>query len=129
MNTIDALNNKLTAIVDEKYSIDLAYGKMGLCIYFYYLSRWEKKEEYKQAADKLLDEMIGTILSTVPILHSNRLYLLWGLLSIKPCLPNLNNEIETHIRLLKDKIDIDYITNVEFLFTLLYLIYSFRKFM
>ena len=263
MNNIDALNSKLVSSIDDKYPIDLPYGKMGICIYFYYLSRWEDKEEYKQIAEKLLDEItgklsskknvgvaytsagiaigishlvkekfiegdineiledmdshifktlaflkdeefsypkpmyllflyylqlrytaqsssegkyifqeliiktvelfqeklpvdffgghfsfdaynysmpfylyvvskiyglniynqrltnilqekIGLTLSTIPVLQANRLYMMWGLLCIKPYLPIYKKEIEAHVRLLKEKINIEYIMNVEF---------------
>lgn len=61
MNNIDILNNKLISSIDDRYPIDLVYGKMGICIYLYYISRWEEKEEYKQTADKLLDEIINKL--------------------------------------------------------------------
>ena len=60
MNYFDILNNKLI-FIDELYPIDLAYGKMGLCIYLYYLSRWEENDEYRQVADRLLDEVIANM--------------------------------------------------------------------
>lgn len=262
MSNISTLNSKLVSSIDDKYPIDLAYGKMGICIYFYYLSRWEDNDEYKQIADRLLDEIIdklsnkenmgvayrlagvavgishlvkekfiggdineiledvdshifkilaflkneesnysnhiliyllfysclrfkeqsssdgkyifqefiikiveifqrnlfsdfsnehfsfythkyqyftslyvisniydlniynyritkiieeiiGPILSTIPVLQVNRLYLLCGLLCIMPCLQNCTREINAHIHLLKEKIDIDYLVNVE----------------
>jgi hypothetical protein len=37
MYKIEILNSKLSAITDEQYPIVLTTGKMGLCIYFYYL--------------------------------------------------------------------------------------------
>lgn len=262
MNSIDILNSKLLAPMDDEYPINLTFGKMGICIYFFYLSRWEEKEEYKQIAEKLLNEVINKlsnkkdisvefglagiaigishlvkekfvegdineiledvdshifrmlaflkdedtgntkftllhllyymymrftaqsslydkflfqeliiktvemlhnnlqtdffqehfsfsiqnyytplylyivskiyelniyndrivrlleevidlIRSTIPVLQTNRLYLLWGVLNIKPCLSNQKNEIDAHIRLLKENIDIEHIINVE----------------
>jgi lantibiotic modifying enzyme len=61
MDNIDTLNNKLLSAVGEKYPIGLEYGKMGICLYFYYLSRLEDKEGYKQTADKLLDEVTNKL--------------------------------------------------------------------
>ena len=59
MTHIDVLNRKL--LIDEQHSIGLTSGKMGMCIYFYYLSRWEVKEKHKQVAEKLLDEVINNL--------------------------------------------------------------------
>ena len=262
MNQIDILNKNLVSSVEDTFSLDLTNGKMGLCIYFYYLSRWEKKEEYQEIAEKLLNEIINrlsgrmdlsveiglsgislgishlikekfvegdineiledvdsriyqhlfflknnelifqkqelihylyylyvrytemsssddmfifqeliiktiemffnnlkadffseklsfsvknyqaplflyviskicslnfynkriekivedfiiTILSTIPLLHANRLFLLWGILHIKPYLPNYQKIINFQICLLKEKIDIEFIMNEE----------------
>ena len=62
MNNFITLNEKLLSFDD--HPIGLAYGKMGICIYYFYLSRWEEKEEYKQTADKLLDDVISNIQNT-----------------------------------------------------------------
>ena len=59
MNQIDILNTKLISSLSDTYLIRLFDGKMGLCIYYYYLSCWEEKDEYKQIAEKLLDDVAG----------------------------------------------------------------------
>ena len=61
MNYIDTLNSKLIASIDDINKKGLSTGKMGLCIYFYYLSLWERKEEYKQIAEKLLNEVVNNL--------------------------------------------------------------------
>ena len=62
MYNIDTLNSKLISSIDDKFSINLEDGKMGLCIYFYNLSRLEEtKEEYKQVAEKFLDDVINKL--------------------------------------------------------------------
>jgi Lantibiotic modifying enzyme len=61
MNFIETLNNKLTESIDDINLPGLSTGKMGLSIYFYYLSRWERKDEYKQVADKLLNEVVNNL--------------------------------------------------------------------
>jgi hypothetical protein len=66
VNQIDILNNQLIESLDE-YPIDLTNGKMGFCIYYYYLSRWEEKEEFKQIAGKLLDDIVGNLSETMNI--------------------------------------------------------------
>jgi len=85
-----------------------------LPFYLYIINKIYELNIYNQRIIKILEEYVGLILSTIPVLQSNRIYLLWGLLTIKPCLPNHQNEIEAHIRLLKENIDIEYIMNVEF---------------
>jgi lantibiotic modifying enzyme len=67
MDQIDVLNSKLILVMDDKYPIDLINGKMGLCIYYYYLSRWEEKEEFKQIAGKLLDDVVSNLSETMNI--------------------------------------------------------------
>ena len=57
MPEFDTLNSRLLSI-DEQHPIGLAYGKMGTCLYFFYLSRWEGKDGYRQVAKKILDEII-----------------------------------------------------------------------
>jgi hypothetical protein len=61
MNQIDTLNRELISLMDDKYPIDLTNGKMGFCIYYYYLSRWEEKEDFKQIAEKLLDDVVSNL--------------------------------------------------------------------
>ncbi len=68
---------------------------------------------YNSRITKIFEEFSRQILSTYPVSQANRLYLLCGLISIKPCLPNYEKEIESHIRLLKAGIDIDHIVNSE----------------
>ena len=62
--------NKITAItamLDKKnfdikeYPIGLADGKMGHCIYYYYISRMFNNNEYKQKAEFLIDEVFDQI--------------------------------------------------------------------
>jgi len=73
MNKIEVLNSKLSAITNEKYPIDLTSGKMGLCIYFYYLSRWEKNDEYTKVAEKLLNDVINLLSDKMEINVENGL--------------------------------------------------------
>jgi hypothetical protein len=40
--------------------------------------------------------------STVPVLHANRLFLVWGLLSIRPYLPKHLILIDSRLQLLKE---------------------------
>jgi hypothetical protein len=63
----DVLNNMLLSLIDDTYPIGLFDGKMGLCIYYYYLSRWEEKEEFKQIAEKLLDDVLENLSETMDV--------------------------------------------------------------
>lgn len=67
MKQIDVLNSKLLSSVDETFPIGLFTGKLGLCIYYYYLSRWEEKEEFKQTAEKLLDDVASLLSDTMDV--------------------------------------------------------------
>ncbi|MDR1644665.1 MAG: hypothetical protein LBS05_02405 [Tannerellaceae bacterium] len=69
MTQMDVLNSKLLSSVDDDatYPIDLTNGKLGLCIYYYYLSRWEEKEEFKQIAEKLLDDVVSHLSETMNV--------------------------------------------------------------
>ena len=58
----------ITAILDKKifdlkegYPIGLADGKMGLCIYYYYIGRIFNNTDYKQKAELLIDEVFEQI--------------------------------------------------------------------
>jgi len=73
MKQIDLLNNKLLSLLDDKYSVDIFSGKIGLCIYFYYLSRWENNKKYESIADKLLDEATDTLPNYLDITVENGL--------------------------------------------------------
>nr|WP_297169246.1 hypothetical protein [uncultured Dysgonomonas sp.] len=56
------LNKKLIQSTKyETFQLDLASGKMGICIYFYILSRNDQSLEYKNIAEKLLDEVFESI--------------------------------------------------------------------
>lgn len=67
MSQIAVLNSKLVSLVDETYPIGLATGKMGLCIYYYHLSRWEGKDELKQLAENLLDDIVNQLSDTMDV--------------------------------------------------------------
>jgi hypothetical protein len=69
---------------------------------------------YNSRITKIIEALFGRIVSHVPVLHANRLFLLFGLLSIKPYLPHYQKEISDHADLLKQKIDLELIMNSEF---------------
>ena len=63
MNTsIDSLNKTLiSSLNNPTMPLGLAHGKMGICIYFFVLSRYEENKEYKSVAYKILDEIFERI--------------------------------------------------------------------
>ena len=58
MKNIQIINNKLLALNFNDYPLSLFYGKMGVCIYFYILSRIEPNDNYKHQAELLLDDIL-----------------------------------------------------------------------
>lgn len=67
------LNKYLLQLLGESYPIGLAQGKMGICIYFYHLSRIEQKEKYNTKADKLLEDILKKLSIDSPINVENGL--------------------------------------------------------
>jgi hypothetical protein len=82
-------------------------------VMLYILSKICELNIYSHRITKIIEEFADRILSDVPVLHANRLYLLAGLLNIKPCLPGYQKEIGEHAGLLKERIDVEHIMNVE----------------
>lgn len=60
-NKILELNRKLLISIGEQYPIGLVDGKMGVCIYYYHLYRFEKDDNCKILADRLLDDIINDL--------------------------------------------------------------------
>jgi len=58
------LNEKIGNMLFDKEAvlpIGLAYGKMGICIYFYHYARITQEKKYEKIADKLLDQIYSKI--------------------------------------------------------------------
>jgi len=81
--------------------------------FLYVMSKVCSLNIYNKRIEKIVEEFIGSILSAIPISQANRLYLLWGILHIKSHLPNFQDKINSHIYLLKERIDVEHIINVE----------------
>ncbi|MCD7916217.1 MAG: hypothetical protein LUG96_13790 [Tannerellaceae bacterium] len=56
-----SLNEKLLLFIGKDYPLGLAQGKMGITIYFYYLSRLNDDGYYKSMGDRLLEETIDSL--------------------------------------------------------------------
>lgn len=113
IKTIEMLKEDLNADFFNKcfsFSLRDFYLPFFLCI----VSKIYDLNIYNDRINKILEEYIIQILSIFPVSQANRLYLLCGLIYLKSCLPEYENRIESHIQLLKDNIDVDYIINEEF---------------
>lgn len=66
-NRIDELNKKLLQSIEKPYPVGLAQGKMGICIYFFHLSRIEQDDKYKIIAEQLLDDLLEKLSPDLPI--------------------------------------------------------------
>lgn len=73
----DSLNS---AFYDEPLLFDLDYK---LPPFLYVLSKIYSLNFYNYRIDEVIKEIAGLIQSRIPALHSNRLYLLWGLVNLK----------------------------------------------
>lgn len=96
---------------NEYFSFSLR--NFHLPFFLYIIGKIYDLNIYKDRITHILEEYMNQIVSTYPVSQANRLYLLWGLISIQPCLPDYKKEIDSHIRLLKEGIDINHIVNTE----------------
>ncbi|MEN9917668.1 MAG: hypothetical protein RL662_104 [Bacteroidota bacterium] len=88
------------------YDIDFFLPKL-----LFVLSEIYKLGFYNYRVMKIIEELSYKVLSTIPILQSNKLHLLWG---IKALNKQIKDKMwERHMIILKDQIDIDHILNYE----------------
>ena len=57
MNDIEQLNEKINTFALETTGLNIETGKMGICLYFFFLANNLKNEQYQQWAENLLDEI------------------------------------------------------------------------
>jgi hypothetical protein len=109
---IDTINNIYSKIEKTAFGSRLAYNiEYELPLFLYVLSKISSVNFYNRRVTNILKELSPTILSTVPILHCNKLYLLWAMLAVKQ---HINIEgWNKHINLLKQELDLDEIINNE----------------
>lgn len=112
IRTIEMFKYDLQAsFFNEHFSFSVQ--KFHLPFFLYTISKIYELNIYNVRITKILEEYINRIVSTYPVSHANRLYLLCGLINIKSCLPDYKKEIDTHIQLLREGIDIEHIVNNE----------------
>ena len=94
--------------LNGRFIYDAAYG---LPLFLYVLSRIGRFGFYNVRIANILRELSPVVLSTVPALHANRLFLLWGMSAIgEDMRPEGWNG---HIRLLMRELDMEKIVNSE----------------
>ena len=79
--------------------------------FLFVLSRIYKLDFYNYRIMKILEEMGIKVLSILPTLHANRLFLMWGMDSVVQQIDLFG--WNSHIQLLKERIDIDAILDDE----------------
>lgn len=113
IKTIEMFKEDLSVDFFSEY-FSFSLRDFHLPSFLYIVSKIYDLNIYNERVNKILEEYIIQILSLYPVSHANRLCLLCGLINIKSCLPGYKKEIESHIQLLKDSIDVDFIINKEF---------------
>ncbi len=94
--------------MDEPFNYNIDYK---LPQYLYILGKIYSLGFYNNRIEKMIDESKYKILSTIPNLHSNKLYLLWGINSLGKQL--LDENMQKHMLLLKRETDLQIIFDKE----------------
>ena len=107
-NLIIKILNMLYDKIDDEFlneSYSFSVHDYQLPVLLFIISKLLEVGFYNDRIYKMLDELRLQILSRFPLLHSNRLFLLWGMLHLKPYLHHAlwNN----YIRLLYREISVD----------------------
>jgi hypothetical protein len=109
---IKTINNAYLKLEKTRLNGRLVYdAAYELPLFMYVLSKIFRLKFYGVRIVNILKELSPTVLSIIPALHANRLYLLWGMSVVRKQI-----EIEgwnEHIQVLKETIDFDKIVNSE----------------
>lgn len=115
-NLIIFLTNSLSNNLNDKcletpflYSLDYK-----LPFFLFVLSKVWSLNIFNSKIQNIVNELDDKILSIIPRLHSHRLYLMWGMVSLNRCLQK--NDWERQIKLLQEQINFNYIINKELKF-------------
>ncbi|WP_156121387.1 hypothetical protein [Alistipes sp. ZOR0009] len=110
--TISTLNYMYERLDLTSYEESLPYTTdYFLPQLFYVFSEIYDINFYNYRLIKIIEEISNKILSIIPILHCNKLLLLWGMNSLQRRINN--NKFEKHITLIKNQIDINEILDNE----------------
>ena len=109
---IKTINSIHTKIEKTPFGGRLAYNvEQELPLFLYVLSKIHSLNFYNVRIAHILKELSFVVLSTFPILHSNRLYLLWAMMTVYEQI-KINGWSE-HIELLKRELNLDEIVTTE----------------
>ena len=97
--------------LNESYSFSAYHYQLPVLLWI--ISKLLEADFYNERIYKMLDTMQLRILSRFPVIHSNRLFLLWGMLHLKPYLDRDQTLWNNYIQLLYREIHLDEIFEKE----------------
>ena len=110
IKTLNMLYNQIgDEFLNESYSFSIYHYQLPVLLWV--ISKLLGVNFYKERIYKMLDTLQPNILSRFPLLHSNRLFLLWGMLNLKPYMHN--SLWSNYIQLLYREIHLDEIFEKE----------------
>ena len=95
--------------LNESYTFSIYHYQLPVLLWL--ISKLLEAGFYNDRIYRMLDTLQLSILSRFPLLHSNRLFLLWGMLHLKPYLHH--SSWSNYIQLLYREINLDEILNNE----------------
>jgi len=105
IKTLNMLYNRIDdEFLNESYTFSIFHYQLPVLLWI--LSKLMEAGFYNDRICKILDTLQLSILSRFPILHSNRLFLLWGMLHLIPFLAH-KAAWNSYIRLLHREISLD----------------------
>jgi len=96
--------------LSESYTFSIYHYQLPVLLWIF--GKLLEAGFYNERIYKMLDELQMRILSRFPILHSNRLFLLWGMLHLIPYVQN-RSSWNSYIQLLYREISLEEILNYE----------------
>ena len=96
---------------NESYSFSIYHYQLPVLLWV--ISNLLEEGFYNERIYKIMDELQLQILSRFPLLHSNRLFLLWGMLHLKPYLHRDQTLWNNYIQMLYREINVDTILENE----------------
>ena len=91
--------------LNESYAFSIFHYQLP--VFLWIISKLLEADFYNDRIYKMLDTLQLSILSRFPLLHSNRLFLLWGILHLKPYMHRDYALWDNYIQLLYREINVD----------------------
>lgn len=109
---IETINHLYKMINSFSFKESLIYTTdYELPQFLYLLSVIYEQNIYNYKLEKIIEEISYSTLNTIPIMHANRLYLLWGISMLNAVIPE--KKWKKHLLLLRDNINVHYILSQE----------------